>query len=373
VSCSAHNGCSGGSAACAFYYMKEHGLAREECSHYRMRCYSDGSQISVKAADSETSAPKSSHFESSSRACSNRPDPDTAPCKCLPEVYHPTQPTDCKMLPNACPITKVPHYFDIAGTTEGNTVPQLERHMMQELLKNGPLYISMLLFEDFYDPVSWTESGIYIHRRGHLVGKHAATAVGWGTDANSRDYWLLLNSFGNGWQQEGYFKVLRGESSLGLERFGAWGVDWSHPDQDHCKPSISDVEVAFSPVSSEVTVTDRVASLEAVWLEVSAMTDEPARLLVRIQGLETSVTGQAKEADFELKHVLRVDLLAIGLISERAKIQVWAADRAQNTASWGPFSLEVFSRMAFQRAHGRRLAASANGTTAGARTEQHWV
>ena len=35
----------------AFYYMKQHGVARETCSPYRMRCFHDQSTISMEAAD----------------------------------------------------------------------------------------------------------------------------------------------------------------------------------------------------------------------------------------------------------------------------------------------------------------------------------
>merc|ERR1719230_532212 len=132
----------------------------------------------------------------------------------------------------------------------------------------------MLVFEDFYDPVSWTESGIYQHKRGSLLGRHGVTAVGWGTDLNSRDYWLLLNSFGSGWQQEGYFKVLRGESQLQIMKFGAWGVDWSNPDEDISKPGITEVEVAFSPVLMDTLM--QAGQLQNVWIQVSAKTDEKA-------------------------------------------------------------------------------------------------
>eukprot|EP00913_Durusdinium_trenchii_P029679 g27817.t1 len=60
VSCSAHHGCSGGSAAEAFYYMKQRGIARENCSPYRMRCFHDQSTISMQAADFETLGQNSS-------------------------------------------------------------------------------------------------------------------------------------------------------------------------------------------------------------------------------------------------------------------------------------------------------------------------
>jgi len=362
LSCAADIGCSGGSAGEAFYFMKQHGVAREACSAYRMRCFNDESAISMPAADFTSSTPESDEYTSSTEACEKDPNPAEAPCKCLPSVYHLTKTVECELLPGACPKAKIPHYFKVAGILEGNTLPQLERHMMQELLSAGPLYVSMFLYEDFYDPVSWSESGIYQHKKGALLGRHAAVAVGWGTDLDSRDYWLLLNSFGSSWQQEGYFKVLRGATSLKLMDFGAWGTEWE-PAADKSRPAIFDVEVSFSPVPvSGDAASPVLAHLKNVWLRVAAATDEPSRLLVRARGLSSGTTGEARDTNFTSgdldsspeggeggqRHVKELDLLQLGLLGDRLELQLWASDSSQNSGSWGPITLEVPEEKIFQ-------------------------
>lgn len=359
-SCNPNEGCSGGSASIAFYYMKRYGISREACSPYRMRCYIDNTVISVSAADSDTSAPRSSQFQASAGSCPLSPDLQASPCKCLPSVYHLTKPVSCKLLPNACPKVMVPHYFKIVGTAEGNTVPEIERAIMQELITAGPLYVSFLVYDDMFDPVSWTESGVYIHQRGRLIGKHAAAAVGWGTDVDGRDYWLLLNSYGSGWQQEGYFKVMRGENSLQMSKFAAWGVDWTHAHVDKSKPGIVDVEVSFSAVVANLEATSAASTLTSVWLQVAAFTDEPSQMLVRVQGLENTVTGEMKDGNFITKHVLKLDLFRIHLLGERAKIQIWAVDRSENTGTFGPFTFEIPDAETFSRPQGRRLLSRAD-------------
>lgn len=355
VSQNPHMGCSGGSASYAFYQMKHAGIAYESCSQYRMRCFIDNTMISVSAADSETSAPKSKHFKSSEVACPPKPDPKTALCKCLPPVFHLTKPLEKELLPSSCPKVKVPHYFKIAGTAEGNTIPEIEMHMKQEILLSGPLYVSMLIYEDFFDPVAWTESGVYVHKRGVLVGKHAAVACGWGTDLDGRDYWLLLNAWGHHWQQEGYFKVMRGDV-LQIPKFGAWSVDWSNPSMDTSKPVISRVEVDFSPVLTDVVTATPLKNLANVWMRVSLKTDEPARVLLRVQGLRSTITGENKDQEFQGDHVLMIDLLKIRLLGERAKVQLWAVDKAQNTQSWGPFTFDVPKMEEFRDSQGDPLA-----------------
>ncbi|CAK9098936.1 Tubulointerstitial nephritis antigen (TIN-Ag) [Durusdinium trenchii] len=98
VSCSAHHGCSGGSAAEAFYYMKQRGIARENCSPYRMRCFHDQSTISMQAGRS----PRVRAHNTAPTPRSRRPRSKT-PCKCLPSVFHLTSPVLCDLLPAACP------------------------------------------------------------------------------------------------------------------------------------------------------------------------------------------------------------------------------------------------------------------------------
>jgi len=379
ISCTGlDDGCSGGSASAAFYYMWSEGAAREVCSPYRMRCFNDNSGISDASADSATLTPGSKLFEATAEACPQVPDLERDPCKCLPSVYHLAAPIECSMLPNQCPKIKIPHYFFIPGTLEGSTVPQMERQMKQELLTKGPLYVSMLIYEDYYDPVSWTESGIYRYN-GHapLVGKHATVAVGWGIDPENREYWLLLNSFGNQWQQEGYFKIMRGDTPVSMMKFGAWGAEWEDPDTDKAKPTIADVEVAFSPILSDVQSAADVDDLAHVWLQVSAFTDEGARMLVRVQGLSNTVTAETKDgsAEFRMDHVLELDLMEKDLMGERAKIQLWAVDKAENTASWGPYTFTIPDKSAFKAAFSstetvRRLRANITGAASNA---PEWV
>ncbi|CAJ1440231.1 unnamed protein product [Effrenium voratum] len=341
VSCSSHHGCSGGSAAEAFYYMKQQGVARENCSPYRMRCFHDQSTISMEAADFETRS------RGDNSVCKSHPDPDSAPCKCLPSVFHLSGAVACDLLPAACPKTKIPGYFKMVGTMEGNSVPELERHFMQELITDGPLYVSLLLFEDFFDSSSWTESGIYSHEKGEAFGRHGAALVGWGTDEESRDYWLLLNSFGMEWQQGGYFKVLRGDTELQLLHYGAWGADFQPPENEKRSPAIFAVEVSFSPVPlRHGAASEPLAELQHVWLRITFATDEPAKTLVRVLGLATGVTaevsaGKGSGANLEgERHTCEIDLMKHDLLGDRLELRIWASED-EKTGGWGPVAFDV--------------------------------
>merc|ERR1712232_885551 len=83
------------------------------------------------------------------------------------------------------------------------------------------------------------------------------------------------------------------------------------------------------------------ATMGAVWLQISADTNEPARVLARIEGLKSTVVGEGRDTDFAKSHVLKINLMKIGVLGEPAKIQLWAEDAAENTGTWGPFVLQI--------------------------------
>ncbi len=83
-----------------------------------------------------------------------------------------------------------------------------DAYMIQrEIYYNGPVTAGMQTFEDFII----YKGGIYIHTAGAQTDYHAISIVGWGYDRYyNRNYWIVRNSWGKDWGENGYFKILWG-------------------------------------------------------------------------------------------------------------------------------------------------------------------
>jgi C1A family cysteine protease len=75
----------------------------------------------------------------------------------------------------------------------------------REIYQNGPVSTQMETWED----LSLFKGGIYIHSWGKSTNGHGISIVGWGySEIHKKEYWILRNSWGTDWGDNGYFKVL---------------------------------------------------------------------------------------------------------------------------------------------------------------------
>jgi cathepsin B len=74
-------------------------------------------------------------------------------------------------------------------------------------------------FEVYNDFMNY-KSGVYHHVTGDLAGGHAVKLIGWGVaegeteGAEKVPYWICANSWGEGWGEQGYFKIKMGECGI---------------------------------------------------------------------------------------------------------------------------------------------------------------
>lgn len=89
-----------------------------------------------------------------------------------------------------------------------------ELAIQQQVMAGGPMEIAYRMYEDFYHHY---RRGIYHYVAGDFVYAHVVKVVGWGVEDGVK-YWSMVNSFGRGWGENGFFRILRGVDECGLEQ-----------------------------------------------------------------------------------------------------------------------------------------------------------
>ncbi|XP_045761925.1 uncharacterized peptidase C1-like protein F26E4.3 [Maniola jurtina] len=97
-----------------------------------------------------------------------------------------------------------------------------EADIMYEIMTSGPVHAVMTVYQDFFH----YRDGIYRrsrHGNNYLKGLHSVRITGWGEDRGDK-YWIIANSWGCDWGENGYFRIARGENESDIESFvvAAW-------------------------------------------------------------------------------------------------------------------------------------------------------
>jgi len=89
--------------------------------------------------------------------------------------------------------------------------------MMKEISANGPIQVAFMVYKSFMS----YKTGIYSKHAWEFVpeGGHAVKIVGYGSDSG-KDYWIVANSWGATWGEEGYFRITKGDNACGMEKMG---------------------------------------------------------------------------------------------------------------------------------------------------------
>ncbi|KAM9853412.1 dipeptidyl peptidase 1 [Aulostomus maculatus] len=95
-----------------------------------------------------------------------------------------------------------------------------EMAMMLELVKNGPMAVAFEVYPDFMH----YKEGIYHHTsisdpyNPFELTNHAVLLVGYGRcHMTGQKYWIVKNSWGTGWGEDGYFRIRRGSDECSIE------------------------------------------------------------------------------------------------------------------------------------------------------------
>ncbi|XP_068173471.1 dipeptidyl peptidase 1 [Antennarius striatus] len=95
-----------------------------------------------------------------------------------------------------------------------------EAAMMLELVRNGPMAVAFEVYSDFMH----YKEGIYHHTgladafNPFELTNHAVLLVGYGRcHMTGQKYWIVKNSWGTSWGEDGYFRIRRGSDECSIE------------------------------------------------------------------------------------------------------------------------------------------------------------
>lgn len=166
VSCDTSDyGCQGGLLQKAWSYLENKGIVEEKCFPY-------------KSGDNEENIP-----------CPKNK-------KCLAEKFGNS-------------LNKNYEYKKFKAIKDSSKGFVCPTQIKKEILKRGPIQTGFTVYEDFMH----YKSGIYEYTHGKELGGHAVKIIGWGEE-NGINYWIVQNSWGENWGENGFFKIKFGECMI---------------------------------------------------------------------------------------------------------------------------------------------------------------
>jgi len=151
------------------------------------------------------------------QACSHHvaPPAGSVACDSLPSYATPACTVSCSETAYNVEYSKDKHLASSFYAVRG------EKNLQKELLENGPVTVSLLVYED----LEVYSGGVYQHVSGEFIGGHTVKLIGWGIDAtlNNTPYWIIVNSWNTNWGENGLFRMIRGKNDCMIEMDGVAG------------------------------------------------------------------------------------------------------------------------------------------------------
>ena len=91
--------------------------------------------------------------------------------------------------------------------------------MMQEIYQRGPIACDIAVPESLEEYTG----GIYCDDTGDMDIVHVVSVVGYGEE-DGQPYWLVRNSWGTHWGEEGFFRICRGQNNIAIESECSWAT-----------------------------------------------------------------------------------------------------------------------------------------------------
>ena len=124
---------------------------------------------------------------------------------------------------------RVKRWYRINGKSGYN--PKSEENMMREILQRGPITVNFQSMDD----LSMYSGGIYIPSDSDLAEykkmcspqknfyavSHSVMIFGWGVSDDGVKYWLVRNSWGTIFGENGNFRIIKGVNAVGIESWAS--------------------------------------------------------------------------------------------------------------------------------------------------------
>eukprot|EP01083_Nonionella_stella_P284187 967311_1 len=173
-----NDGCHGGDPDAAYEYMVKNGITSETCAPYEAVGHDTGRKCTAEAR------------------CKN----------CAPgegcEAQFPHQ------------VWYVTEHGAVGGETD-----------MIAALQDGPIACGMAVNAAFE---AYEGFAIINDPSNATAQMHAISVVGYGVEAGTK-YWIVRNSWGTWWGNNGHFRIIRGTNNLGIESSCSWATPADKP------------------------------------------------------------------------------------------------------------------------------------------------
>lgn len=193
--------CHGGSHTGAYQWIKQNGkIAYDTCLPY-IACSDESTEGFCAHVDTTCSA------INVCRTCSGFTSLGAGECTAILDYPHAT----------------VAEY-GLVGVGETD---EMKRAMMikKEIYTRGPVAagIQALPLREFMGGT------IFSDEEAPTLHNHVVSIVGFGHDEETnKDYWIVRNSWGQYWAEEGFFRIELGKNILGIEAAVAWAIPGSY-------------------------------------------------------------------------------------------------------------------------------------------------
>merc|ERR1719183_1715001 len=96
-----------------------------------------------------------------------------------------------------------------------------EREIQAAILAHGPVDVGFNVYGNLWQ---WKGDAVWKPVGARPEGAHAVVVYGWGVNAAGEKYWLIQNSWGNNWGNQGTFRLYRGaDTDATVKKIGLQG------------------------------------------------------------------------------------------------------------------------------------------------------